>query len=504
MYRIGTGDCFVLSFKSARATKPSFKMMIDCGAKSGGHDDFKKHLDDLIPFVEGEIDVLVITHEHQDHVLGFQRCEDILKDANQIKFKEIWLAWSEKDCDSKVEEWKEEFGQKKLTLALANQRLIKAKTAEEGKVSMFEKIYKTGFGKQADFSLKKREEFIETLEEYTELNVNDGIFVNNDPNLGFNLDKKYKGGLAGMEVVKKLNDKEQYRYLKPGMILEELDGLENIRIYILGPPLSWLDVKTEHGKDGETYKHNKELELVRQFSSFNLYKDHADTLMDAPFTDTFNVDLPDTKKLVKSYKRAGQEWRRIDYDWLFSSGELSLRLTRGINNLSVVMAIEFIESGKVMLFPGDAEFGSWRTWHDIEWSKTGQDGVHLTEDLLNRTIFYKVAHHMSHNGTAKEKGLEMMTSDELVAMGTVDYDNIHKNWQNTMPNRGIVRDLLDKTKGKLIIMNTDRIFFDKHKTIPIEAEINRRLDQLSTQQKKAFENKLKVTDLFKEYTVDGS
>ena len=83
----------------------------------------------------------------------------------------------------------------------------------------------------------------------------------------------------------------------------------------------------------------------------------------------------------------------------------ALRMNGLTNNLSLALAFEFMDSKKVMLFPGDAEFGSWASWHRIKWDEKGADGKHYTEDLLNRTVFYKVAHHLSHNGQPKDLGL---------------------------------------------------------------------------------------------------
>ena len=54
---------------------------------------------------------------------------------------------------------------------------------------------------------------------------------------------------------------------------------------------------------------------------------------------------------------------------------------------------------------------------------------------------------LSHNGTAKSVGLDMMTSSDLVAMATLDYSVISSTWKSIMPNRMIVKQLLEKTKA---------------------------------------------------------
>ena len=116
------------------------------------------------------------------------------------------------------------------------------------------------------------------------------------------------------------------------------------------------------------------------------------------------------------------------------------------------MAIQFEDSERVLLFPGDAEFGNWQSWHlNMEWPVkiNGQFINKNAEYLLNKTVFYKVGHHLSQNGTAKGKGIEMMTSGDLTAMATLDFKKINGTWLNTMPNDLLGAELIRKTKGKL-------------------------------------------------------
>jgi hypothetical protein len=90
---------------------------------------------------------------------------------------------------------------------------------------------------------------------------------------------------------------------------------------------------------------------------------------------------------------------------------------------------------------------------------------------VNKTVFYKVGHHLSQNGTAKGKGIEMMTSGELTAMATLDFKKINKSWLSTMPNDLLGADLIRRTKGKLYFVgdrgkilsniNTDRVTVNK-------------------------------------------
>ncbi len=66
-------------------------------------------------------------------------------------------------------------------------------------------------------------------------------------------------------------------------------------------------------------------------------------------------------------------------------------------------------------------------------------------------MFYKVGHHLSQNGTAKGKGIDMMTSTDLAAMATLDFKKINDGWLNTMPNDLLGAELIRKTKGNFFL-----------------------------------------------------
>jgi predicted GNAT family N-acyltransferase len=133
--------------------------------------------------------------------------------------------------------------------------------------------------------------------------------------------------------------------------------------------------------------------------------------------------------------------------------QLALHLDSYTNNSCLALAIELVESGKVLLFPGDAQFGNWISWKDLSWDILDKNGLKVKvtmADLLNQTVFYKVGHHGSHNATLREHGLEMMNNPELVAMIPVDRDKAKdKKWE--MPEGHLFKRLQEKAKGRVII-----------------------------------------------------
>ena len=68
----------------------------------------------------------------------------------------------------------------------------------------------------------------------------------------------------------------------------------------------------------------------------------------------------------------------------------------------------------MLLFPADAQIGNWLSWQSLPPGTAADDAWITADDLLARTVLYKVGHHGSHNATLKERGLELMTSDLVV------------------------------------------------------------------------------------------
>src|SRR4051812_42576825 len=72
MYRQGLGDCFLVTLPRTRGAP--FYMLIDCGVVLGTQDAsgrMAKVMADIVRTTAGNIDVLVVTHEHWDHLSGF-------------------------------------------------------------------------------------------------------------------------------------------------------------------------------------------------------------------------------------------------------------------------------------------------------------------------------------------------------------------------------------------------------------------------------------------------
>ncbi len=166
------------------------------------------------------------------------------------------------------------------------------------------------------------------------------------------------------------------------------------------------------------------------------------------FRDNLNDFSTSMKDIVGLYDK--QEWRNIDSDWLEQSSRLALYMDTFTNNSSLVLAIEMVKSGKVLLFPGDAQIGNWLSWDNIKF----QDETCTIDSLLSNTVLYKVGHHGSHNATLKA-ALEKMTHPDLVAMIPVDLTDGNINRLNgwKMPALKLLERLKEKTSHRVLTMD---------------------------------------------------
>jgi hypothetical protein len=292
---------------------------------------------------------------------------------------------------------------------------------------------------------------------------------------------------------------KQERYAKPGETLPipEVDGA---RAYVLGPPqnekLLKQDLPTKVRGGGEheyqeTYLsgNSASQSFARSPALVGLTEEGSFWGQDVQYPFVFTKEYPphygwDPKKLKgrragksraedpggaalsdllrEAYFDEKQAWRRIDDEWLRSGEELALNLDSDTNNTSLVLAFELGEPGKgpVLLFPGDAQVGNWLSWRD---QKYGTNGTKFTaDDLLTRTLLYKVGHHGSHNATLKNDsrnkalpagepyGLELM--DDIIAMIPVDRDAADRKmptpWQ--MPHRPLYERLREKAARRIL------------------------------------------------------
>jgi hypothetical protein len=425
---MGTGDFFLLTFKNSN--NKVFRIMIDCGCINASKVLVKEHVEDLIDHIKDNsiIDLLIVTHEHADHMNGFEYAQEEFKG---ITFRKVWLAWTESKEDPVANEYRGFNVRAGMALRYASDQLKKA-VDDPGFNNEMALQYK------GDHMLEGMKFYAEAVNEFVDINlpIEEGVIPTMEDKLRkFNV----------------VTDDTLVEYLEPSEVLENIEGLTGIRVFVLGPPREkkYLNLGERHGEGYE----QREQPSAFDFSFIDALCDSKDKLI-KPFKSKHVSQ--NANAISKIYK--DDTWRKIDHDWLNGTSELALRYERNINNTSLALAFQFVESEKVLLFPGDAEFGSWLSWHEkLSWEikRDGKKVKIAIGDLLENTVCYKVSHHLSQNGTPAEKGLELLKHPELVAFVTLDLDKIQKVWRHTMPNDHIGAGLLRKTKGKVFFVGKD-------------------------------------------------
>lgn len=444
MYRLALGDCFLLSFGEKRF---DFHLLIDCGTLKGSPrtDALPAVIADIHETTGGKLNAVAVTHEHWDHLSAFAQHPDLF---DKIEFGTVWMPWTEDphDPDPVAQQLRDRFepGLRAMGLAAASDQSVQsllgfygfddggALGAASGKLSV---------------NTRKARDYV----------------LNRKP--------------------------ADQPFLSPGEVFEPVPGL---RVYVLGPPRSRKQLARDQPRAGETFEPAMRSGVNAALGAALLQRFQATGENDPetidnyyPFDRRYRAQSadeqagPEFKTLLKRY-REEEPYRQIDDDWLSGAAELALQMDSDTNNSSLVLAFELVATGKVLLFPGDAQVGNWESWHEVDFK-----GKVTAEDLLRRTVLYKVGHHGSHNATRKPGGLESMTSRELVAMIPTDAEfalgRRPHPWH--MPAGGLNTALEQKTQGR--VLRADSAF-------PQTAE-----------QKAKFPGRVNVTDLFVEYELEG-
>ena len=496
------GDCFLIRLE-AGDTKSH--ILIDCGLLLGSPNAApraKQIAEDIAKTCSRCLDLLVVTHEHWDHISGFSQASEIFFDEEKLRIKNLWMAWTEDPNDPDAQALRAKFDKSGQAFAMIAEKLKNSPI----------------IGLDAARALNGLEGFLGVAGKGRRL---DGRGI---------LDKLKKQAIT--EPPSYLAPVKPDRNARPDNVLQT-PGAVTLRAYVLGPPRDWKwlskDKPSTDPARQETY-----LETPSLGNALLGYADGDDVFepAESPFAPQycrrklkdFTITSPglvppddgDSKWLRERYfqpdlriegvdasfsseegkaeavkvRQAIADRRRIDGDWLASAGALALKLDSDTNNTSLVLAFD-LPDGTAMLFAADAQVGSWLSWHEQDYVDE-QGTKHSAKSILERVRFYKVGHHGSHNATLAEKGLAMMTRKDIVAAIPTDEELGAKQgrggWQ--MPNPRVKAALLELTKGR--ILRNDRWYKDPNK---------RKDDRELANVEEVFFKKIDETDLYLEYQI---
>jgi hypothetical protein len=419
MYRGLLGDCFLFTHRHGEET---YRALIDCGVLQciGANKPETKrgpvHIGDVVRELYrntdgGKLDLVIATHEHYDHLSGF-----IIENEEFNKFRigKVWMAWTEDPQDELATDIREKRSKglealasvvdanPPAAVALALQSEPSAAEERLQAIAQLLQFYgeieppapvEMGFGAAA----KKAEPRVPKDPPRSCSDVFDWL--------------RKKAGAANV------------RYLYPGQQVR-FGVADRLTANVLGPPRTrkrLLQMDPSIKGPREVYLTSRdEVSSVR--ATLAVYDPESSKQLYAstfPFADRFRRRLPQDSAdpIARLYYSRSETDRRIDGEWLGTAESLALKIDGDVNNTSVALAIEG-PAGDVLLFPADAQVGNWLSWHDQDYPDPAVPGSpsKTASELLSRVILYKVGHHASHNATAREKGLELMTSPDLVAM----------------------------------------------------------------------------------------
>lgn len=466
-------------------------MLIDCGCILGGREDFEPWIQDMWLETGGTIELLVVTHQHADHINGFQICSDLF---DKFTFQKVWFAWTEDEEDAYANELREHHSVVKMALNATAERLTQLINS-----NYFEEQYAGVYNKHA--LAARKQSFIKAFNNLNSLNLSGPMPVSGRVPSMVQLFKDFK-------VIK---DETEVEFLSPGDLLKNIPGAEGLRFFVLGPPRDSSLLSETEGGEGNYQKREERSNRDFAFSLALIgsktdigrlpFEHHYEWVLKGEKNATNLRTVNNSKEppvLQGEYER--KPWQKIDNDWLMSAGGMALRFEGSINNTSLALAIQFENSERVLLFPGDAEWGNWKSWHEgLTWriQAGGKTKTVNAEYLLNNTVFYKIGHHCSQNGSATQRGVDMMIHEDLAAMVPLNFTKINKVWLNTMPNDLLGAELLEKTKGKLFFSGDCQQIFSNIKTDRVR--VKKAYESEMLKRNKAFDGKIFIA-----YTVDGS
>lgn len=358
-YCHGFGDCFLITMIDDQQTQ--FKMVIDCGLLSGSK-RINQVIEDIASETNNELDALAITHEHKDHLSGFTSGKVLWQ---QMSVKEIWLAWTEDPNDPQA-------------ILLQN---------ESRNLAMHVENARSFAGAAASDRVSKLLEFSKNTAE-------------------------------SLEIAKSLSQKHQY--FEPGTV--HMVPNTTVEMFVLGPPrdttlLRRNTISEAHSFQLYGFNVKKEETLAAHAKAATPAVGYEQTMrqymglnhfgIEAPFSSRHCEKVTDSGVIQDKLRDVNSSWRMIGNGSDSEIEHLALQYDKFINNTSLVLAFRI--GSKVLLFPGDAQGGNWKSWENYP------DTIDIKK-LLAQTAFYKVGHHGSHNATYFTDRADLFRSDVVSFM----------------------------------------------------------------------------------------
>jgi beta-lactamase superfamily II metal-dependent hydrolase len=421
MYRVGFGDFFLMTVPTDDGPQ---HILIDCGVtpgktKKGDIGTIKAAVAHMAAETDKKLALIIVTHRHQDHIIGFSRAAEIF---NDFKVGALWMSFWETEYDPNEK--------KKKSLASAFQDELTA----------------LALGLQSRLAMAGKDdpntdEMLAMLQnatgvDHTELAATDGTTR-----------KTGKGGgtnAASLTFLKSGLGLEPEYYVKgdqPKMPKVLKDA--GLTAQILGPPptdeidfMKLMDLKKGVGQYlGEEGEGNS-----KTFDPFGTsWHAVAGEYPDSAFREWLRESKKSPSAAMEARIEAAQP------SLLFTAAKT---LDDFLNNQSLVVLFTF--AGKKLLFAGDAQGGNWEYWMYGGTPVKAPSADKIDKDsasILSHLDFYKVGHHGSTNATPVS-AVETMGGD-FASMCSTQEDSFGSVKNESEVPRGPLLEALAK-KSKIV------------------------------------------------------
>lgn len=177
--------------------------------------------------------------------------------------------------------------------------------------------------------------------------------------------------------------------------------LPGITVYVLGPSRDPEVIRDMEPEDDETFKH-----LLESASGQNGKRD-------LPFHTDWTLSPKRFNSVAKHLALPKTEMKKLREMAQTDAFAIAVALEKAVNGTSLMLMLQIGDA--YMLFPGDAQWGTWNAAiQDEQWNA-----------LLQKTTFYKVGHHGSHNATPETFVREILGNKFAAMVCTGPASNEH-------------------------------------------------------------------------------
>jgi beta-lactamase superfamily II metal-dependent hydrolase len=398
MYHVGFGDAFRITVRRGDET---WRMLVDCGVHAHGQarpiaESVKQIIDDLTEDFGGtpHLDVVVGTHHHRDHIVGFAN-----DGWGAVDVDEVWVPFVEDEADADAKALREAQTRTAQKLAmLIDDRLQKLAANQRQARNTLELALAMAGNSRGNAKATDRL-----------LGRNGTTFAKAEHEIRY---------LPDMDL-----SKNTIRSSRCGVVAHILGPSRDPgMLKKMKPPKSagWLTLNLDDVVDA--------VEPDDADASNPTAAMKPEGAEDIPplFNLTFVIDDP--KAVPEQLKTAKDN---LELNTLSNDAGLLAAasvLEQSVNNTSLFFVLQV--GGLRLLFPGDAQYGAW------EHVRGNPQAMGLIRDV----DFYKVGHHGSHNATPM-KYIEdqwIKSGDTMVPWGLVE------RWKDTIPWQQLIDALTAK------------------------------------------------------------